>query len=68
MLNVIATIHALGKAQKEIITYVKELKNLIPKPSEKTSDKDCTPKDKASHDRSTASAGKGPKKAPSLVT
>ena len=47
MPNIIAAIHALGKAQKEIAGSVKKLKNSISKPSEKASYKDCTPREKA---------------------
>lgn len=39
MPDIISTIHALGEAQKEITSSVKELKNLIPKPSKKISGK-----------------------------
>lgn len=41
MLYVIVAIHTLGEAQKEIIAYVKELKNSIPKLSKKMSEKEC---------------------------
>ncbi|KAB2615875.1 hypothetical protein D8674_022463 [Pyrus ussuriensis x Pyrus communis] len=68
MPHIIVTIHALGEAQKEIAASVKELKNSILKPSEKASDKDCTPKKKASQEESAAAAGKGPKKALFFVT
>ncbi|KAB2635424.1 hypothetical protein D8674_025958 [Pyrus ussuriensis x Pyrus communis] len=36
MLDIIAAIHALGEAQKQIDAFVEELKNSIPKPIEKT--------------------------------
>ncbi|KAB2612063.1 S ribonuclease [Pyrus ussuriensis x Pyrus communis] len=48
MSDIIVTIYALGEAQKEIFTTVKELKNSILKPSEKASVKDCTPREKCS--------------------
>ncbi|KAB2617921.1 hypothetical protein D8674_013790 [Pyrus ussuriensis x Pyrus communis] len=54
MSNIIATIHALGEAQKEIVASVKKLKNSIPKLSEKASNKDCTPREKASQEESAA--------------
>ena len=67
MSDIITAIHALGEAQKEIAAFVKELKNSISKPSEKASDKNCTPKEKASHEES-ATAGKGLEKTSSFVT
>ncbi|TQD75075.1 hypothetical protein C1H46_039393 [Malus baccata] len=48
MPDIIASIHALGEAQKEIDASVKELKNSIPKPNENANDKDCTPMEMAS--------------------
>ncbi|KAB2597331.1 hypothetical protein D8674_000251 [Pyrus ussuriensis x Pyrus communis] len=43
MPDINATIHVLGEAQKEIVASVKQLKNSIPKLSEKANDKDCMP-------------------------
>ncbi|KAB2614666.1 hypothetical protein D8674_021254 [Pyrus ussuriensis x Pyrus communis] len=68
ILDIIAAIHALGEAQKQIVAFVKELKNLTPKPSEKTNDKDCTPREKVSQEKLAADVGKGPEKAPSFIT
>ncbi|KAB2606217.1 hypothetical protein D8674_005934 [Pyrus ussuriensis x Pyrus communis] len=68
MLDIIAAIHAFGEAQKEIVAYVKELKNSIPKPSEKASGKGCTPREKISQEESVVAAGKGSKNMPSFVT
>ncbi|TQE14151.1 hypothetical protein C1H46_000070 [Malus baccata] len=68
MLGITLTIHALGEAQKEIDAFVKELKNSIPRPSEKASNKNCTPRENASQEKLAAIAGKGSEKAPSFVT
>ncbi|KAB2628853.1 hypothetical protein D8674_033648 [Pyrus ussuriensis x Pyrus communis] len=56
MPDIIVTIYSLGEAQKKIAVSVKELKNSISKPSEKVSDKDCTPREKAFQDESAAAA------------
>lgn len=68
MLYVIAAIHTLGEAQKEIITYVKELKNLIPKLSEKMSENDCEHRETTPQEESHAAAKKGFEKGSSFVT
>lgn len=68
MLDIIAEIHALGEAQKEIVAYVKELKNSIPKLSEKANDKGYTPMEKISQEESAAATCKGFEKMPSFVT
>ncbi|TQE01296.1 hypothetical protein C1H46_013112 [Malus baccata] len=41
MPDIIVAIYALGKAQKEIVAFVKKLKNSILKPNKKASDNDC---------------------------
>ncbi|TQE12784.1 hypothetical protein C1H46_001657 [Malus baccata] len=56
------------EAQQEIATYVKMLKKSIPKPRKKASDKDCTPREKTSQDKSTATIGNSLEKTPSFVT
>ncbi|TQE01852.1 hypothetical protein C1H46_012476 [Malus baccata] len=68
MLDIIAVIHALGEAQKEIVAYVKEMKNSIPKPNEKANDKGCTPRENISQEKSVVATSKGSKKMPSFVT
>ncbi|KAB2609763.1 S ribonuclease [Pyrus ussuriensis x Pyrus communis] len=55
MPDIITTIHALGEAQKEIL-------------SEKPSDKDYMPKEKASQEESAAASANGHEKKPSFVT
>lgn len=50
---IIANIHALGEAQKEIATSVKKLKDSIPKPSEKINEKDYAQQEKTTHEEST---------------
>ncbi|KAB2604354.1 hypothetical protein D8674_037781 [Pyrus ussuriensis x Pyrus communis] len=47
---------------------MKVLKNSILKPSEKANDKDCTLREKASQEESTAAAGNSLEKTPSFVT
>ncbi|KAB2617367.1 hypothetical protein D8674_013236 [Pyrus ussuriensis x Pyrus communis] len=64
--DIIVTIYALGEAQKEIFTTVKELKNSILKPSEKASVKDYTSREKCSQEKLVAALGKGPEKTPSF--
>ncbi|KAM1733716.1 hypothetical protein ACFX11_019288 [Malus domestica] len=68
MLGITPTIHALGETQKEIDAFVKELKNSIPRPSEKASNKNCMPRENASQEKLAAIASKGSEKAPSFVT
>ncbi|KAB2608649.1 hypothetical protein D8674_011817 [Pyrus ussuriensis x Pyrus communis] len=68
MPDIIIAIHALGEAQKESAASVKELKNSISKPSEKSSDKDYRPREKVSQEELAVATGKGPKKTPSFVT
>lgn len=68
MLYVIAAIHTLGEAQKEIITYVKELKNSIPKLSEKMSEKNCVHRETTPQEKSHAAVEKGFEKGSSFVT
>ncbi|KAB2635893.1 hypothetical protein D8674_026427 [Pyrus ussuriensis x Pyrus communis] len=54
MLDIITSIHAL-----EIAAFMKELKNSIPKPNEKASDKDCILREKASQEESAAAHKEG---------
>ncbi|KAB2625908.1 hypothetical protein D8674_017568 [Pyrus ussuriensis x Pyrus communis] len=68
MPDIIAAIHALGEAPKEIAASVKELKNSIPKSSEKASDKDCTPREKTSQEELPAATGKSSEETLSFVT
>ncbi|KAB2597262.1 hypothetical protein D8674_000182 [Pyrus ussuriensis x Pyrus communis] len=68
MSDIIPAIHALGKAQREIAATVKELKNSILTLSEKASDKDSMPREKASQKESATIAGKDPEKTPSFIT
>lgn len=49
---IIANIHTLGEAHKEIATSIKELKDSIPKPSEKMNEKDCTQREKTTQEES----------------
>ncbi|KAM2174790.1 hypothetical protein ACFX1Q_034276 [Malus domestica] len=65
MLDIIAAIHALGETQKEIVAFVKELKNLIPKPIEKTM---IAMLEKAYQDELVVAVSKGLEKTPSFVT